>query len=142
MKITEKIIEDLLPLYWDGEASTDTVALIETYFKEHPDFAAGLQKRDGKNPLVDIPIPLKQEDEMKILDKTKKMFRLRSLLMALAILTTALPFSVWDVSFDDVEGVNSLWNAAPEAAVFSALIALASWTGYWLLNRRLDATGI
>ena len=38
MKITIKVIEDLLPLYFDDELSTDSREIVEEYFKQNPDF--------------------------------------------------------------------------------------------------------
>src|SRR5437763_1261081 len=44
MNITENIVRDLLPLYFDGECSPDTRALVETWFAQHPAFAQAAQK--------------------------------------------------------------------------------------------------
>ena len=38
MKITRDVVTDLLPLYESGEASPDTRALVEAYFRPDPDF--------------------------------------------------------------------------------------------------------
>jgi hypothetical protein len=38
MKLEREVIVDLLPAYFSGEASAATRALVEEYFREHPDF--------------------------------------------------------------------------------------------------------
>ena len=38
MNPTRNVITDLLPLYFSGEASPDTKAMVEEYFKQDPDF--------------------------------------------------------------------------------------------------------
>lgn len=39
MKVTREVIYDLLPLYFAGEVSADTRALIEEFLQTDPDFA-------------------------------------------------------------------------------------------------------
>jgi len=55
MKITRDVIIDLLPLYFSGEASTDTKDLVETYFDQNPDFAEEAKKSSEKIITNDIP---------------------------------------------------------------------------------------
>ncbi|HEU5411109.1 MAG TPA: hypothetical protein VFU57_08820 [Candidatus Acidoferrales bacterium] len=38
MKVTRDVMNDLLPVYFSGEASTDTRVLVEEYFRENPEF--------------------------------------------------------------------------------------------------------
>jgi heme/copper-type cytochrome/quinol oxidase subunit 4 len=38
MNITREVVTDLLPVYFSGEASADTRALVEDYFRQNPDF--------------------------------------------------------------------------------------------------------
>ena len=44
MKITRDVIIDLLPLYFSGEASTDTKELVKAYFDQNPEFAEEAKK--------------------------------------------------------------------------------------------------
>ena len=48
MNVTAEIITDLLPVYLSGEASEDTRALVEAYFRDHPEFAALAAKMDNQ----------------------------------------------------------------------------------------------
>ena len=38
MNVTRQVVTDLLPIYLSGEASGDTKALVEDYFRQDPDF--------------------------------------------------------------------------------------------------------
>jgi hypothetical protein len=38
MKVTRKVVKDLLPKYFSGEASEDTRRMVEEYFRQDPDF--------------------------------------------------------------------------------------------------------
>jgi len=142
MKITNNVILDLLPPYYAGEASEDTKKLIENYFDEYPEFAKEVKELSQKQLPEDIPLLLKPEDEMIVLRKTKRLLKLRSSLLALAIFCTALPFAFGDVSWSKIEGVHWLWTNFPLGAILSGLIGLASWVGYILIKNRLSTTAL
>ena len=38
MNLEREVIVDLLPAYFSGEASAATRALVEDYFRQHPEF--------------------------------------------------------------------------------------------------------
>ncbi len=140
MKITNKVIIDLLPLFYAGEASEDTKDLIENYFNKYPEFAKEIDELSIKQLPEDIPLLLKPDDEMVILRKTKKLLKLKSLLFGIAIFFTALPFAFGDVSWSKIQGIHWLWTDFPPGAVISGLIAFLSWVGYFLLKKRLSTT--
>lgn len=145
MKITNTVILDLLPLYQAGEASADTKILIENYFKKYPEFAKEIDELLIKQLPENIPLPLKPEDEMVILRKTKRLLKLRPLLMASGIFFTALPFTFGDVSWSEIESVHWLWadfQFGALIAIISGIIGLASWVGYILVKIRLRTTAL
>ena len=145
MKITNKVILDLLPLYQAGEASTDTKNLIENYFKKYPEFAKEVDELLIKQLPQDIPLPIKPEDEMVILRKTKRLLKLRPLLMASAIFFTLLPFSFGDVPWSEIQGIHLLWadfHYGALIAIISGIIGLTSWVGYILIKIRLRTTAL
>jgi anti-sigma factor RsiW len=45
MLVTDNVIRDLVPLYFDGEASADSRALVEKWFATDPDFARSARKQ-------------------------------------------------------------------------------------------------
>lgn len=145
MKITNKVILDLLPLYLAGEASADTKNLIENYFKKYPEFEKEVDELLIKQLPQDTPLPLKPEDEMVVLRKTKKLLKLRPLLMTSGIFFTALPFSFGDVPWSEIEGTHWLWadfQYGALIAIISGIIGLTSWVSYILIKIRLHTTAL
>jgi hypothetical protein len=142
MKITQKVILDLLPLYHAGEASEDSKKLVDDYLKEFPDFAKELDQFSKILLLEDIPSPLNPEDEMVLLKKTKRLLQVRSLLMSFAIFFSALPLTFTDYPWSGTEGFHWLWNNFPSGALISAIVALGFWSGYIFLKKRLKATAL
>ena len=49
MSVTRDVVTDLLPVYFSGEASADTRALVEEYFRGNPEFER--MSRDAASPL-------------------------------------------------------------------------------------------
>ncbi len=140
MKITKNIILDLLPLYFSGEASKDTVTFVENFFADHPDFAEEAQKLKANLIPNEIPISLTQEDEMKTLNKTRLMIRLRSIFLPIAIFFTLLPFSF--VASSERGLVMWVVRDFPGAAIIFGSIALISWIGYFVVRQRLSVTAL
>ena len=79
---------------------------------------------------------------MVILRKTKRLLKLRSILMAIAIFFTALPFSFGDVPWSEIEGVHWLWTDFHHGAIISGLIGLIGWIGYFMIRNRLRTTAL
>jgi hypothetical protein len=138
MRITRDVIRDLIPLYQAGEASSDTKALVEEFLKQDPEFGREVSERT-RMPFEALPVELPAEHEIKTLERTKKMIRLRSWLMALAIFFTLLPFSMGV----DTEKIRwSLWRDAPVLAGFSLVAAIGFWIAFYFMRRRLRATSL
>jgi len=91
MKVTRKVILDLLPLYLAGEASADTQALIDQYLETDPELAEMAKRTAAMNTPEDIPIPLKKEDQMEAYKEAQKMILQRTIIwgsiVAFAILS-------------------------------------------------------
>ena len=85
MKVTRDVITDLLPLYLAKEATGDTRALVESFFEQDPEFARLAKEPLGAFPPTEIPSTLNQEDEMKTLERTKKLLKVRSTLLGCAV---------------------------------------------------------
>lgn len=125
MNLTREVVTDLLPVYFSGEASRDTKALVEDYFREHPDFEQ--IARSGGSPLETLgaasPIAAGSEKEKRDLESVRCGLQRRKWLFALGLFFTFSP-----VSFYFTHGpLNSrmvrdtLWEAAFEwslAALF------------------------
>lgn len=142
MKITNNVISDLAPLYFANEVSEDTRKLIEAYFEANPQFAEEMKRHAATELPQDIPITLKPEDEMMILNKTKKLLKFRAILFGIALFFSLLPFAFGDVSWSEIEGVHWLWSSWPTGAVLAGLIGLAAWAGYFMIRTRLRTTAL
>ena len=55
MNITREVVMDLLPIYFSGEASSDTKSLVEEYFRDNPDFER--MARSAGTPLETLRTP-------------------------------------------------------------------------------------
>ena len=139
MNITRNVITDLLPLYLDGEASPDTQILIKEFLIQDPEFANLVQiEQEAHLPYRDLSTILPKETEMLTLEKTKKMLRKRSLMMAFGIL-----FTLWAVSVRiDGTSVVWMWSETPVIAVVFFILGLSFWAGYFNTVRRLKSSGM
>ena len=84
MKLPCKVIEDMLPMYYDKVCSEESVALIEKHLQECSRCSQMLS-----NLGVDIDIPEREVDDMKPLKKIQKSYRkmrLRWLVAVVAVL--------------------------------------------------------
>jgi len=138
MKITRDVIIDLLPLYFSGEASTDTKDLVNTYFNQNPDFAKEAKKSSEKIITNDIPTNLTKEDEMESLNKTKKRIKLQSFLIGFAIFFTIAPFSF--AHMDDKLYV--LLLDSPMTALIYGSIGILFWISYFIARNKTQVTGL
>lgn len=136
MKITRDVITDLLPVYLSGEASADTRALVENFFKEDPEFAK-LAKADWSLALTQaIPGTLSQEDEMAALARARAAVRRRSLFLAFALMFTGFLAGF----YFDRSGVHWIWRDFSGGAVACGVLALICWISFFMIKHPLRAS--
>jgi anti-sigma factor RsiW len=82
MEVTRDVILDLLPLYLDGEVSTDTRALVEKFLETDPGLARIAERSTTISLAEDIPVPLTKEDKMEAYLEVKKLMFRRTLVWA------------------------------------------------------------
>ncbi len=82
MKVTEAVLEDLMPIFLADEASYDTRTLVEEYLKENPGFAKKYKQLNIKLP-NNINIPLKKEDQLKAFLKVKRLKMIQTIVLAI-----------------------------------------------------------
>ncbi|HKD81470.1 MAG TPA: hypothetical protein VKH81_17385 [Candidatus Angelobacter sp.] len=137
MKLEREVIVDLLPAYFSGEASAATRALVEEYFREHPDFEQSARKAGNSlETLKTAPRGVDPEKEKLAFERARMVTETRSSFLWMAILFTLLLFLF---RIQDHKIVWLFWgvnNAFPGVA-FSA-VALFLWLMYFYTRKRKD----
>ncbi len=103
MKLSCKVIEDMLPMYYDGVCSDESAMLVEEHLKECPQCSRVLVDLHSG-----IDIPEKTMDDLKPLEgiqkkwkKSKRTYIRRGICIALAalLLVTAVLTGIWYYSY-------------------------------------------
>ena len=140
MKVTREVITDLLPAYLSKEASADTRALVEEFFKQDPEFAALVKEKKSEELLGQLPVtPLPKDHERETLIRTKNKLKWRSHWLTLAIVFTLMPFSC---VFSSKGLVWLMLRDAPYAANIFSIFAVISWIQFFITRRKLRSSGI
>jgi anti-sigma factor RsiW len=139
MTITQDVITDLLPAYLSGEASADTLALVNEFQREHPQFAAIVQaaRRGLGEPLAADQRAIAPDLEREVVRRTRAVISRQRLMLAFAIVLTLMPLSFTI----GAEGIRFLLRDEPRTAVFW-LPAGALWFMYLRMQNRLKIAGL
>jgi hypothetical protein len=135
MKLEREVIVDLLPAYFSGEASAATRALVEEYFREHPDFEASARRAGG--PLESLKAPALKADPEKeklALERARLAVETRSSFLWLAILFTLMLFLF---RIQDHKIVWVLWTKPLTGIIFAAMTVFF-WLLYFYTRKRKD----
>jgi len=139
MNVTKNVIQDLLPAYLAGEASADTVDLVEEFLTTDPELARTVESFRA-NPLAQPAVELRPDREKETLNMTKRLLWWRGILMGLAMFLTLMPLSF------RFAGGSIRWTfmqeAPPDVTALVCLAALGSWGGFLYVRRRLQGTGL
>ena len=140
MNITREVITDLLPAYFSNEASADTRALVEEFFKQDPEFAALANENKAEELLGKLPVnPLPKDHERETLIRTKSMLKWRAHWLAMAIVFTLMPLS----SVFSSKGLTwIMFRDAPYAANIFTIFAVVCWILYFRTRSKLRSSGI
>jgi hypothetical protein len=137
MKVTRDVILDLLPTYLAGEASADTRDLVQEFLAQDPELARLAETRGEDLLAVELPDYPQPEDEMRAIEKTKKLLAWRGYLAGAAIFFTFLPFSF----YANDEGTRTLWRTFPSVAGAALVVAVGLWVALLAVRHRLRTTG-
>jgi hypothetical protein len=139
MNVTRNVIQDLLPVYFAGEASPDTKQLVEDFLGGDPEFARLAQQNAQlrlERPAVQPPV----HAEAEALARTKRAIRKRTWLLSFAVFCTLVPFTF---AFDTSRGVVFfMWRDSPSLAMAFQVASLGLWLGYYVRARRLQRTSL
>ncbi|HEY7402661.1 MAG TPA: hypothetical protein VIB39_04010 [Candidatus Angelobacter sp.] len=138
MKLEREVIVDLLPAYFSGEASAATRALVEEYFREHPEFEQSARKAgQSLESLKVAPRAVDAEREKLALERARMVTETRSSFLWMAILFSLIPFLF---RIHDGQIVWLLWGGKDHSfagLAFSA-VAVFLWAMYFYTRRRKD----
>ena len=135
MSITREVVTDLLPVYFSGEASSDTKSLVEDYFRENPDFER-VARRAG-TPLETLravqPVVAGSEKEKRDIESVRCGLERRKWLFGLSLFLTLSPlwFYVTHGHLASLTVGDNLWKAA-----FDWSMAALFWFLYFAQLRR------
>jgi hypothetical protein len=142
MNVSRDVINDLLALYFSGEASLDTRDLIEAYFRENPAFAQEARRAAEALQSLGMTEEWRPDTrlETKALKRAKKLLRVQSILFAIACTFTLNALSL-GFSFEIGQGhVRAHWLAIPgqrEVVLVLMFFAAAAWLSYVYVRRRV-----
>ncbi len=142
MTVHPDVIRDLLPLYVAGEASAATRALVEERLAADPALArlaaeaSALDGRIGAGAEAAAP---SAGTERRAFSETRRLLRLRSWLLGLALTATLMPLSF---EFDAAGLHFLLLENAPAVASLSLAAGIGLWIAYARVSRRLRVTGL
>jgi hypothetical protein len=134
MKVEREVIIDLLPAYFSGEASAATRALVEEYFREHPDFEK--TARSANLPLERLKVPVAALDEAKAklaFERARQITEIRGSMLWMAIGIT-LMLGLFRIQ--DHKIVFILWGGSQFSGIVFVVLAVFLWL-FYLRTRRL-----
>ena len=139
MNVTREVITDLLPIYFSGEASEDTKALVEEYFRQDSDFER--VARSAATPLEALrtaaPIAAGSEKEKRDLECVRWALQWRRVLFVVSLFLTLVPLSFL-FAHDHV--VSIVVRDGPWEAAFCWSLAVLFWFLYFARLRQHTAS--
>jgi anti-sigma factor RsiW len=134
MTPSKDVIRDLLPLYVAGEASADTVRLVEKAILDDAGIAAEAEALRRADPAA-TAAPARTTDRDRIaLQRIREAVRERSILLAAAVFLSLVPFSFY---FANGRIQFLMIRDAPSMAIAALVAAAGSWVGWFALGRRI-----
>ena len=139
MRVTQEVVTDLLPVYFSGEASSDTKSLVEEYFRDDPEFEQ--MARSAGTPLETLrtagPVTAGAEKEKRDLESVRCGIDRRKWLFGLSLFLTLSPLSFYFTHghLFSLLASDGLWEAG-----FDWSMAALFWFLYFAQLRRRAAS--
>lgn len=144
MNIKQDVIVDLLPLYFEGNASEDSCALIEAYFEEHPKFAASMNRlyqqlkvNQEEQLQQTVSVDIDPDVKLRTMQKTKRLLNIRSGLFITGVLSFILPI-LFMVLVKESDA--AAWAKYVVTGVLTVIMP-AAWIGYAFIRYRMRSSG-
>jgi anti-sigma factor RsiW len=139
MNVTRDVMKDLLPLYFSGEASADTRALVEEYFRENPEFER--TARSAAKPMeslrATVAVAPEAEREKRDLERVHRQLWRKRMLFGMAVFLTLAPLAF---IYRNGHVVWMMMRNEPWSAAFYWLLAAVVWVLYLTRPRRRTAS--
>ncbi|HEX5257145.1 MAG TPA: hypothetical protein VFW35_00015 [Sphingomicrobium sp.] len=141
MLVTENVVRDLVPLYFDGEASADSRALVEKWFASDPDFARSARKQsDAMGSLASVDAgAVSEESVRKALQRARKIILVREVSLGLAGALSLFFIAVAAFLALSPGGKSHEASHGTIALVICFLLAAANWAIYFNIRRQTVA---
>jgi len=137
MTVTRDVILDILPLYFAGQVSADTRALVDDFMKRDPDFARMSQRFDELLSARGAGAPEGDNVERRSFERTRLLLRYRNQTIGLAVAYTLAPF-FFLFRGGQIEWI--MFRDRPAMAVGFALAAAGCWIAVGVLGWRANNT--
>jgi len=135
MKLEREVIIDLLPAYFSGEASAATRALVEDYFREHPDFERSARSAGDWLDRLNVPASAPDPEKEKMaLERARLVLETRSTFLWMGIFFTAL-LGFFRIHEHKIVWV--FWQDSTRGVLFVAIAAFF-WVMYFFTRKRKD----
>ncbi len=132
MTVTRDVVLDLLPLYFAGEVSADTRALVDEFLRTDPDFARMSQRFDTLLKEPDRH-PAPGAAERHTFERTRMLVKYRNQTIGLAVAFSLAPFA-FTFGSGGVEWI--LMRDKPVIAIAWAFTGAACWVAAYIIGRR------
>jgi hypothetical protein len=133
MNVTRDVIIDILPLYFAGQVSADTRALIDDFLTRDPDFARMSKRFDALVSGHLTPPPPGASLERRALQRTRMLLKYRNQMIGLAAGYSLAPLA-FVFRGGHVDWI--MFRDRPALAAGFAVAAAACWAVAAVLGRR------
>jgi ferric-dicitrate binding protein FerR (iron transport regulator) len=141
MDLTRDVVTDLLPLYFSGEASADTHALVEAYFARDPEFEQAARRLVAsvtvpKSP----PASADDEQEKRTLIRARSLVRKKNLVLGFALASLMMLLLWGGAAIVYFTGSAALQR--PLLLAVPIVVAVVCWVAYFVMSRRSREIGL
>lgn len=138
MNVTREVILDLLPLYFAGEASPATRALVEEFMKQDVELAQRIRLQWADNFSKVLPSTLPPDLELRSLRRTRSLLGWQRWLFGLGIAFTGISMSN-EFSFAGGHFKEFHFLLRDYPGEFGSCVALGAvcWIAYFFVRSRL-----
>ncbi|HLJ86598.1 MAG TPA: hypothetical protein VKZ53_07225 [Candidatus Angelobacter sp.] len=140
MNVEREVVIDLLPVYFSGEASSQTRALVEEHFRQDPEFERIARGANGSIDSLKLPLtPPSPEKEKASLERTRTLIGRRKSFLWLAI-AYSLVLAMFRVRDHHVVWI--MWEEQPTQGIVFGFTAVACWIGFFVSSHKAKRVGV